>query len=59
MIENPPLLQVRRRFARPAPAEIAAFSGLPTGFVVDALGGAGGLDARIKPIGGRYPTFAG
>ena len=51
MIENPPLLQVRRRFARPPPAEVAAFAGLPTGFVVDALGGGGGLDGRIKPIG--------
>ena len=50
MIENPPLLQVRRRFVRPPPAEVAAFAGLPTGFVVDALGGGGGLDGRIKPI---------
>ena len=41
---------MRRRFARPAPAEVAAFAGLPTGFVVDALGGGGGLDGRIKPI---------
>src|SRR5262245_3886194 len=51
MIENPPLLTLRRRFPRPSPADVAAFAGLPTGFVVDALGGQGALDGRIKPIG--------
>jgi 4-hydroxy-4-methyl-2-oxoglutarate aldolase len=58
MIENPPLLKVRRRFPRPAPAELAVFAGLPTGFVVDALGGQGGLDGRIKPISAAT-TFYG
>jgi 4-hydroxy-4-methyl-2-oxoglutarate aldolase len=51
MIEDLPLLQIRRRFPKPAAADIAVFAGLPTGFVVDALGGHGGLDGRIKPIG--------
>src|SRR5262245_6063874 len=58
MIENPPLLKIRRRLARPAIAEIAAFVGLPTSYVVDALGGRGGLDGRIKPIG-EARTFCG
>jgi 4-hydroxy-4-methyl-2-oxoglutarate aldolase len=50
VIDDPPLLTLRRRFQRPAPAEIAAFAGLPTGFVVDAMGGRGALDHHIKPI---------
>lgn len=55
MIADPPLLKVRRRFARPDAADVAAFAGLPTGFVVDALGGRGALDGRIKPIGAATP----
>ena len=55
MIADPPLLKVRRRFARPDAADVAAFAGLPTGFVADALGGRGALDGRIKPIGAVKP----
>lgn len=51
MIDDAPLLTIRRRFNRPSPAELDAFAGLPTGFVVDALGGAGAIDSRIKPVG--------
>lgn len=51
MIDDPPLLQVRRSFARPTRAQIEAFFGLQTGFVVDAMNGRGALDGRIKPIG--------
>jgi 4-hydroxy-4-methyl-2-oxoglutarate aldolase len=51
MIEDPPLLQIRRRFARPAAAQLKAFRGLQTGFAVDAMNGRGALDGRIKPIG--------
>ena len=52
MIEDPPLLTVRRRFARPTPAQVAAFAGLPTGFVIDAMNGRGALDGAVKPVGG-------
>lgn len=34
---------------RPAAALVDALRGTPTGFVVDALGGSGALDYRIKP----------
>ena len=51
MIVDAPLLKIRRRFKRPSPAEVAAFASVPTGFIVDALGGRGALDGRIKPIG--------
>jgi 4-hydroxy-4-methyl-2-oxoglutarate aldolase len=53
MIENPPLLTLRRNFPRPSAEQLAAFEGVQTGFVVDALGGRGALDYRIKPIGGQ------
>jgi 4-hydroxy-4-methyl-2-oxoglutarate aldolase len=58
MIEDPPLLTVRRRFPRPDQADVAAFAGVPTSFITDALGGRGALDARIKPITGAA-TFCG
>jgi 4-hydroxy-4-methyl-2-oxoglutarate aldolase len=51
VIEDPPLLTVRRKFPRPTAAQLAAFAKTPTGFVVDAMNGRGALDHRIKPIG--------
>jgi 4-hydroxy-4-methyl-2-oxoglutarate aldolase len=50
MIKDPPLLTIRRNIARPAPEQIAALANVPTGHVVDALGGRGALDYRIKPL---------
>jgi 4-hydroxy-4-methyl-2-oxoglutarate aldolase len=58
MIDEPPLLKIRRGFARPSAAQRAAFEGLQTGYVVDAMSGRGALDARVKPIGSVKP-FAG
>jgi 4-hydroxy-4-methyl-2-oxoglutarate aldolase len=52
MIEDHPLLRIRRNFPRPTAEQVAAFAGLQTGYVVDALGGSGALDPAIKPIGG-------
>jgi 4-hydroxy-4-methyl-2-oxoglutarate aldolase len=51
MIEDPPLLTVRRKFPRPTAEQLSALSGAPTGFVVDAMNGRGALDHRIKPVG--------
>ena len=59
MIEDPPLLTVRRSFSRPSAAQLAAFAGTPTGFVADAMNGRGALDHRIKPIGRTPAVFAG
>ena len=50
MIKDPPLLTIRRDFPRPSAATMKAFAGVPTGYVVDAMGGRGGLDYRIKPL---------
>ena len=51
MIEEPPLLTIRRNFVRPTEDRIAAFRGLQTGYVTDAMDGRGALDATVKPIG--------
>ena len=50
MIKEPPMLRIRRRFARPSKRLLAGFAGVPTGYLVDAMGGYGCLDYRIKPI---------
>ena len=66
MIEDAPSLQIRRAFVRPTAAQIAAFCGVQTGYVVDAMNGRGALDGRIKPIGtanafcgSALPCYAG
>lgn len=59
MIEDPPLLTVRRRFPRPDAATVARFRGVPTGFVVDTMNGRGALDARIKPLAGTPASVSG
>ncbi len=51
MIEEPPVLTIKSTSRRPSAAQIAAFQGIPTGFVVDALYGAGALSSAIQPIG--------
>jgi regulator of RNase E activity RraA len=50
MIKDPPVLRVRRDFRRPSRAVLAAFANVPTGHLVDAMGGRGCLDYRIKPL---------
>lgn len=52
MIEAPPPLTIKTRFRRPTDAQISAFQGVPTGFVVDALLGGGALSSSIQPVGG-------
>jgi 4-hydroxy-4-methyl-2-oxoglutarate aldolase len=50
MIKDPPVLKIRRSFARPSQELLAGFAGVPTGYLVDAMGGRGCLDYRIKPL---------
>ena len=47
---NPPVLTVRRNFARPSEALVKRLSEAPTGWVVDANGRRGALDYRIRPL---------
>ena len=51
MIEAPPNLTIKATMRRPTEAQIAAFQNVPTGFVVDALFGAGALSTSIQPLG--------
>src|SRR5690606_37207856 len=50
MIDDPPLLTVRRSFPRPSAEKVQAFAGALAGHVVDAMGGRGALSHRIKPV---------
>jgi 4-hydroxy-4-methyl-2-oxoglutarate aldolase len=50
MIGDPPIVTLRRGFTRPNAAQLAAFAGVPTGFMVDAQNGRGAVDYRIKPL---------
>ena len=51
MIETPPILTIKETLRRPTPDQIAAFQGVPTGFVVDALSGGGALSGAIRQVG--------
>jgi 4-hydroxy-4-methyl-2-oxoglutarate aldolase len=59
MIEEAPLLTVKRNFARPAADLVAGFKGVPLGNVCDAMGGTGAMDYRIKACAGLPDTFVG
>jgi 4-hydroxy-4-methyl-2-oxoglutarate aldolase len=50
LIKDPPLLKIRRGFERPNPKLLAGFAGVPTGHLVDAMGGRGCVDYRVKPL---------
>ena len=59
MIKDPPLLTIRRDFPRPAAQQVAAFAGVPTGYAIDAMGGRGALDYRIKPLAPAVTVMVG
>ena len=52
MIENPPLIQIKKSSSRnkPTTAQIESFKNIPTGFICDALNGYAALDTAIKPL---------
>jgi len=53
MLENPPLLTVRRPDRRPSAVQLAAFRDAPASFVADAMGGTGSLRGLAAPGLGR------
>jgi 4-hydroxy-4-methyl-2-oxoglutarate aldolase len=59
MIEEPPVLKVRRNFKRPTAEQIKALSGTPTGFVADAMDGRGALGPEIRPVDPDRAAFCG
>lgn len=50
MLEDPPVLTIRKSWQRPAAAKIARLKGVQTGQAVDAMDGRGALDAAIKAL---------
>lgn len=59
MIQDPPLLTIKRSWPRPDPTLLAKLAGAQTGHIVDALQGRGALDAAIKPLDANCATFVG
>lgn len=59
MIEDPPLLQIRRSFARPTRAVLERFFGVPTEHLVDAMDGRGALHYMVKPVDPDRAFFVG
>lgn len=59
MLQDPPLLVVRRRFERPDKAKLGRLAGSQTGHVVDARDGRGALDHAIKPVDPARAQFVG
>jgi len=58
MIDEAPSIQ-RQDVVRPAIALVDSLRGTPTGFLVDAMGGNGALDYRIKPAIAEHAAFCG
>ena len=58
MLDEAPSIQ-HLEFVRPAATLVDALRGTPTGFIVDALGGSGALDYRIKPAIADQAAFCG
>jgi 4-hydroxy-4-methyl-2-oxoglutarate aldolase len=59
MLENPPLLTIRREWKRPAADKLAAFKGVQTGQAADAMDGRGALDYAIKAVDPANAFFLG
>ena len=59
MIEDPPVLRIKRNFQRPSTEQVAALSNIATGFIVDCMDGRGALHASIKPIDESQAFFCG
>ena len=59
MIEDPPLLQIRRNFERPDGSLLERFRNVPTEHLVDAMDGRGALDYTVKPVDLLSAAFVG
>lgn len=59
MIKEPPVLTIARDRPRPSAAQIAAFQGVASSFVVDAMEGRGALSGRIATLSPDQAAVAG
>lgn len=59
MLEDPPVLTIRRSWNRPSADTLARIKEAQTGQAVDAMNGRGALDAAIKPLDPTNAHFIG
>lgn len=59
MLKEPPLITLRRKFARAPKDLVQRFAGAQTGQIVDAMYGRGALSHEVKPIDADKAQFAG
>jgi 4-hydroxy-4-methyl-2-oxoglutarate aldolase len=59
VINDPPLLTLKRTWVRPAASLLAMLADAQTGHVIDAMLGRGALDAAIKPLDPTRAHFVG
>ncbi len=59
MLEDPPVLTIRKAWPRPSAEALARLKGVQTGQAVDAMEGRGALDAAIKPLDPATAIFVG
>ena len=59
MIDDPPLVRLRRRVPRPTAEQLSALRGTPTGYIADALHGRASLGREVKPVVPEQAAFCG
>ena len=59
MLEDPPVLTVKRPIRRPTESQIMAFRGAMTGNVADCMGGRGAMSHFIKPLNDEFAIVCG
>jgi len=59
MIENPPVLIMKKKFDRPLKFQVDSFLNFQTGHIADAMNGRGALDGFIKPLNNKFSKFSG
>jgi 4-hydroxy-4-methyl-2-oxoglutarate aldolase len=59
MLEDPPILTIKKSWTRPSSDKLAKLKMVQTGQAVDAMDGRGGLDSSIKPLDPACCTILG
>lgn len=59
MLEDPPLLVVKKSWVRPVREKLERLIGAQTGHIVDAMDGRGAMAAAIKPVDPARAQFVG
>ncbi len=59
MLDNPPLLAIKKNWQRHSADKLKKLAGAQTGHVIDAMDGRGAMDAAIKPIDPNRAHFVG